>query len=444
MPDVGARDPDEFSADRWPDWSFWKDQPDIPEAYGRGRGGNRGRVVVAAATTLASLTLIARAVDIAHGTGPALLTRLAIGFVACYGLGCPPASWYGPMALRRGRVAIVAVMFLLGAAPAVLLASPYYLTDLTYALAIGLMLLPLRHALLLGLGTVLGQVLWMRLAQGEVAWAQVAILVGVTAALGTVFALNFTIGHLRAAREQVRRLAVNEERERVARDMHDVLGHSLSTMTVKLGLTRRILESTGDVALAVGQVTELETMARTALSDVRATISGYRTLSLDSELAGARLALRAAGVRADLPAATDAVRPELREVFGYVVREAVTNVLRHSDAELCTVRVGPDWVEVTDNGSPAGDAAAGNGLTGLTERMAAVSGTLGHGSAPGGGFRVVARGPGQATPPEPLQPPRSPQLPRSPQPLRPPQPSEKTERPGTEPTGTDPTGNEPT
>ncbi|WP_030912265.1 sensor histidine kinase [Streptomyces sp. NRRL F-5126] len=392
---VGAHDPDEFSAGQWPDWSFWKDRPDSA------RGIGRGRAAVATATALASLTLIARAEDIAHGTAPALLTSLAIGLVACYGVGCMLAPWYGPMALRRGRVAIVAVLFLLGAAPAVLLAAPYYLTDLTYALSIGLMLLPLRRALLLGLATVLAQIVWMRTAQGEVAWAQVAILVGVSAALGTVFALNFTIGHLRAAREQVKRLAVNQERERVARDMHDVLGHSLSTMTVKLGLTRRILESSGDVALAVGEVTELENMARTALSDVRATISNYRTLSLDSELAGARMALRAAGVRADLPAGTGAVRAGLREVFGYVVREAVTNVLRHSDAELCTVRVGPDWVEVTDNGAFTGGASAGNGLTGLTERLAAVSGTLEHGPAPGGGFRVVARGPATATGPAP-------------------------------------------
>ncbi|MCB5908205.1 sensor histidine kinase [Streptomyces pinistramenti] len=397
MTDVGARDPDEFSVDQWPDWNFWKDQPDSP------RAGGRGRVAVTTATALASLTLIARAEDIAHGSQRPLLTSLAIGLVACYGIGCILAPWYGPVALRRGRIAIVAVMFLLGAAPAVLLASPSYLTDLTYALSIGLMLLPLRHALLLGLVTVLGQIVWMRLAQGEVAWAQVAILVGVTAALGTVFALNFTIGHLRAAREQVKRLAVNQERERVARDMHDILGHTLSTMTVKLGLTRRILESSTDLAGAVGQVTELENMARTALSDVRATISDYRTLSLDSELAGARMALRAAGIRADLPAATDTVRAELREVFSYVVREAVTNVLRHSDAELCTVRIGPDRVEVTDNGSSTGGASPGNGLTGLTERLANVSGTLEHGPAPGGGFRVVARGPAPAIPLAPPQ-----------------------------------------
>ncbi|MFE9247474.1 sensor histidine kinase [Streptomyces sp. NPDC007088] len=397
MGDVDARDPDEFSVGQWPDWSFWKNPPDGPRARGR------GRVAVATATALASLTLVARAEDIAHGSTPPWLSSLAIGLLACYVVGCVLAPWYGPVAPRRGRVAIVAAMFLLGAAPAVLLASPSYLTDLTYALAIGLMLLPLRHALLLGLATVLAQILWMCAARGGVAWAQVAVLVGVTAALGTVFALSFTIGHLRAAREQVRRLAVNQERERVARDMHDVLGHSLSTMTVKLGLTRRLLESSGDLALAVGQVTELEGMARTALSDVRATISGYRTLSLDSELAGARVALRAAGVRADLPAATDAVRPGLREVFGYVVREAVTNVLRHSGADVCVVRVGPDWVEVTDNGGSTGGASAGMGLTGLTERLAAVSGTLEHGPAPGGGFRVLARGPAPAVPLAPSQ-----------------------------------------
>ncbi|MEE1749931.1 MULTISPECIES: hypothetical protein [unclassified Streptomyces] len=74
---MGARDPDEFSADRWPGWSFWKGQPDSPGARGR------GRVVVATATAPASLTLIARAVDIAHSTRPPLLTWLAIGLVAC-------------------------------------------------------------------------------------------------------------------------------------------------------------------------------------------------------------------------------------------------------------------------------------------------------------------------------------------------------------------------
>src|SRR6202012_1814570 len=130
--------------------------------------------------------------------------------------------------------------------------------DLTYAIAAGLMLLPLRYSLLLGLVTVLAQIGWMQLADGRVNWALTATLVGVTAALGVVFALVFTIGQLRAARAQVRRLAVDQERERVARDLHDILGHSLSTMTVKLGLTRRILESGRDLGPAMTEVVELE------------------------------------------------------------------------------------------------------------------------------------------------------------------------------------------
>ncbi|MGH8877806.1 MAG: two-component sensor histidine kinase, partial [Stackebrandtia sp.] len=86
---VGAHDPDEFSAGQWPDWSFWKDRPDGPRSY------IRGRVVVALATGLAPLTLIARADEIAHRTTPPLLASLAIGLVACYGIACMPAAWYG-------------------------------------------------------------------------------------------------------------------------------------------------------------------------------------------------------------------------------------------------------------------------------------------------------------------------------------------------------------
>jgi two-component system sensor histidine kinase DesK len=292
---------------------------------------------------------------------------------------------------------LVCTVFVFGSVPALLLASPDYLTDMTYAIAIGLMLLPLRFSLSLGVAVVIGQLGWMWLGEGQVSWGQVAILVGVTAGLGIVFALTFTIGQLRAAREQIARMAVNQERERVARDLHDILGHSLTTMTVKLGLTRRILESTGDVDRAVGEIRGLESLSRQALSDVRATVSDYRTVSLAAEIAGAHVALSAAGVRAELPTATDDVASELQAVFGYVVREAVTNVLRHSDAQRCRIRIGRDWVEIADDGTVPTGAAAGHGLTGLAERLAAVSGTLEHGNAAGGGYRLVARGPAAGT-----------------------------------------------
>jgi two-component system sensor histidine kinase DesK len=380
---VGRRDPEEFSARQWPDWSFLQDR----------QSSSRGRSSFVVVVGAASLFLITRVIEIAGGTSGALRSGVAIAFIACYGLGYLLAAWHGPSASPRNRIAIAVSLFVSGAAPALLLVSPDYLTDLTYAIAIALMVLPLRWSLPFGFAAAIGQITWTRLDYGEVHWGQVATLVGVTAVLGTVLALSFTIGHLRAAREQVRKMAVDQERERVARDLHDILGHSLSTMTVKLGLTRRILESTGDTAAAIAEVAELEDLAHEALSDVRATVSNYRTVTLAAEIAGARMALRAAGVRAELPTAADDVLPELRGVFGYVVREAVTNVLRHSDAQRCSIRLGRDWVEVTDDGSVAAEPKAGHGLTGLAERLAQVSGTLEHGKAPDSGFRVLARGP---------------------------------------------------
>ncbi|WP_371791808.1 histidine kinase [Streptomyces sp. NBC_01471] len=389
MAGVSKRRPDRFSARQWPDWSFWA----------TGEDGGRSRKIIVVANSVSLLLLIPRATEIADSGRNTWLIGAALAALACYGVGYSAALWRGPVASRLSRGVAVAVMFALGAAPALLLGTPDYLTDMTYAVVIGLMLLPLRCSWLLGFAVALLQVVWMRLGDGRVHWGEVALLVGVTAVLGTVFALTFTIGHLRAAREQVRSLAVARERERVARDLHDVLGHSLSTMTVKLGLARRVLEHSGDVDRAVAEIRELESLSRQALSDVRATVSDYRTVSLAAEIAGARVALRAAGVRAELPTAADNVTPELQAVFGYVVREAVTNVLRHSAAEQCGIRLGRDWVEITDDGTGPSGTVAGHGLTGLTERLAAVSGTLTHGERPGGGFRVLARGPAPAARP---------------------------------------------
>ncbi|MGW6276547.1 sensor histidine kinase [Kribbella sp. NPDC055071] len=369
---------DEFTVRQWPDWSFWNSRQ-------RARPLNRSRVIAVTSTGAALLVQVVLTAQLGNPTY-AVLTVL-------YAAVCLLALWHGPLAPRRQRILLVVAMFALGTAPAAILDKPEYLTDLTYAIAIGIMLLPLRYSVPLGLITAATQVTWMQVAQGKVLWGAVATLLGVTAVLGMVVALSFTIGQLRAAREQVRGLAVSEERERVARDLHDVLGHSLSTITVKLGLTRRILETTKDVEAAQQEIRELEALSRQALSDVRATVSDYRTVSLAVELSGARLALRAAGVRADLPSATDDVQPELQAVFGYVVREAVTNVLRHSTAANCVVRLGPDWVEITDDGAVTDAPEPGTGLTGLAERLAAVSGTLEHTVIPTGGFQVRAIGP---------------------------------------------------
>ncbi|MBW0102700.1 histidine kinase [Pseudonocardia sp. KRD291] len=382
-------EPGDFSARRWPEWEFWRDgQPG-------GRLVTRDRVVRLGVNVVALAGLVPRLVDIAEGDhDPVVAAILLVGGVV-YGAGYLFAAWSGPACSHGRRAAIVAALIVLALLPALVLRSPAYMIDCTYAVAIAFMLLPLRYSAAVGAALAAGQIGWMWLT-GRVDPAAVVTLVGVSAVLCTVFALLFTIGHLRAAREQVRRLAVVEERERVARDLHDILGHSLSTMTVKAGLARRLLESAGDVARATVEVREVEDLSREALSDVRATVSGYRTVTLSTEIAGARVALVASGIRADLPVAVDDVAPELREVFGYVVREAVTNVIRHSGATSCRIRIGRDRVTIIDDGGNADEGASrpqGNGLSGLAERLATVSGNLYHGPLPGGGFRVAARAP---------------------------------------------------
>jgi two-component system sensor histidine kinase DesK len=211
-----------------------------------------------------------------------------------------------------------------------------------------------------------------------------------TAGLVTVTQLIRTVNQLRAAQDRIRALAVADERSRLARDLHDVLGHSLTTITVKTGLARRILESGADPERAIAELSDAERLSRQSLTEIRATVSGYRRPSLAAELAGAHEALRAADIAVDLPQAVDDVAQELREPFAYVLREGVTNVIRHSGATRCVVRLGPRCLEIRDDGRPADGVEAGSGLTGLTERMAAVGGRLTAEPLPGKGFRLCA------------------------------------------------------
>ena len=175
---------------------------------------------------------------------------------------------------------------------------------------------------------------------------------------------------LMRARDENAELAVVAERNRFARDLHDILGHSLTVITVKAELAQRLFDVDPDRARA--EVADLERLSRDALSDVRRAVEGYRDLTLPGELARAREALKAAGIEPDLPNSTDEVPTELRELFAWTVREGVTNVIRHSGATRCTVRLGAEGVEVRDDGcGPRQDHRSGHGLEGLRERAAA-------------------------------------------------------------------------
>ena len=151
----------------------------------------------------------------------------------------------------------------------------------------------------------------------------------------------------------------------------------------------------------------MEQLAREALKDVRATASGYREVSLAGELSVAASVLRAAGIRAEIPQAVDGVDPADREIFGYVVREGVTNVVRHSDAQTCRISLGERSIEIRDDGSTVRTTAGeqGSGLRGLTRRIDERGGTVVAGPQPGGGFVLSATlppvGSGSASPPLP-------------------------------------------
>ncbi|MEU4083869.1 sensor histidine kinase [Streptomyces aureus] len=206
---------------------------------------------------------------------------------------------------------------------------------------------------------------------------------------------------LRRARATVAQLAANEERLRLARDLHDLLGHSLSLITLKSELAGRMLPDHPDKAAQ--QVADIEQVSRQALVDVREAVTGYRRLRLAEELAGAQVALTAAEVNADLPAepALDGVPEETESALAWALREAVTNVVRHSGARRCTVELvrrqtldGPVLeLTVEDDGSGGTSGAApGNGLTGLAERLEKAGGSM-EARRLRHGFRLVARGP---------------------------------------------------
>ncbi|KFU78286.1 two-component system, NarL family, sensor histidine kinase DesK [Amycolatopsis lurida] len=269
--------------------------------------------------------------------------------------------------------------------------NPYILI---YATAVLAFTLPPAWAVILDGGALL-LVLAVHLAVGKDDLGDLVAVASITAAMFFMANLVRAVRKLEAANQEIATLAVAGERERLARDLHDILGHSLTTITVKAGLARRILESGKDDSRALQEIREVEGLTRSALSDIRATVSEYREVSLSAEVAGARAALRAAEVDADLPHAVDNVDPALQRTFGYVLREAVTNVIRHSGAKRVKVRFGKTWLEVEDDGE-GGDATAGNGLRGLAERLDAVGGTLTATTPPGGGWLVRAEVPESA------------------------------------------------
>lgn len=321
-------------------------------------------------------------------SGHALAYRVSVLVLLALFCGVYLMVWPSP-----GRAAPAIRWWVALAALGVLLCGllgPGSIGVLVYVLISGAAVLPTNRAFALMWVTMAGMALYTGLSDRGPQWTEIIIFGSITLMMIALMGNVRVIRQLQEAREEVARLAVADERNRMARDLHDVLGHSLTTITVKSALARRLTES-GDAERAAAEITDVERLSRQVLTDVRATVSAQRQATLPAELAGARAVLTAAGIEAVLPQATEDVRAEYQEAFAYVLREAVTNVVRHSGARRCEVRLGPSWVEVCDDGMGAnvGDDG-GSGLIGVRERLGPLGGTLHVGAAPGGGFRLRA------------------------------------------------------
>jgi two-component system, NarL family, sensor histidine kinase DesK len=182
---------------------------------------------------------------------------------------------------------------------------------------------------------------------------------------------------MRLAHEELEHLAKVAERERIARDLHDVLGHTLSLITLKSELARKLVDRDPDRAKQ--EMQDVENASRAALTDVREAIRGYRSDGIFAELARARAALETAGVSVECDTDSVPLSPAQESVLALALREAVTNVVRHADARSCNVILKRKdslcTLEVADDGCGAA-GPEGNGLRGMRERLEALGGSL--------------------------------------------------------------------
>ncbi|MFF4831457.1 sensor histidine kinase [Streptomyces sp. NPDC001315] len=229
-----------------------------------------------------------------------------------------------------------------------------------------------------------------------------------TMVTAAILSLSEAVRELRAAREELARRAVEKERLRFSRDLHDLLGHTLSVIVVKSEAARRLAPR--DMTASLAQIADIESVGRQALTEIREAVTGYRDGSLATELDRARSALTAAGIEPAVRQSGPPLVSQAEALLGWVVREAVTNIVRHSGAARCEIVVSGSeeriQLTVTDDGTgpttrpttgPAPESGGGTGLKGLTERLAAAGGSLSAGPGPRGGFVVRAELPVDTT-----------------------------------------------
>ncbi|MNH72491.1 Sensor histidine kinase DesK [compost metagenome] len=207
---------------------------------------------------------------------------------------------------------------------------------------------------------------------------------------------------LNIAQEEIARLSKNEERQRIARDLHDTLGHTLSLITLKSELAEKLVLKKPEQAIQ--EVKDIQATSRAALKQVRELVSGMNALSIQEELNNTRAILEAAGIGLSLSGEPRKLGapPLVQNILGLCLREAINNVVKHSRADTCSIFLGEDTHEltlsVTDNGPgaeidrPAG-VSSGRGLLGMKERLELIQGTLTYSSVPGKGTTLSVKVP---------------------------------------------------
>ncbi|WP_330270090.1 histidine kinase [Lentzea sp. NBC_00516] len=238
---------------------------------------------------------------------------------------------------------------------------------------------------------------------GLLAYAVAASLVAGLVVYG-LSRLPSLVKQLETARSDLADLAVSQERLRFARDLHDLLGFSLSAITLKVELARKLIGERTDHALR--ELAEILGIAREALTDVRAVASSYRELSLADEIESARSVLTAAGVTATINVNGTELSPRSRTALATVLREGVTNLLRHSEASCCSITIDGDGrmasIDIVNDGAPAETRTdRGSGLANLATRTGAVGGSLLAQSSADGTYRLHAEVPAEPVPAEP-------------------------------------------
>ncbi|HBF82406.1 MAG TPA: histidine kinase [Streptomyces sp.] len=244
---------------------------------------------------------------------------------------------------------------------------------------------------------------------GELAYNTVATVLTGLVVYG-LSRLTGLIGEVQAARDELVRVTLAQERVRFARDLHDLLGFSLSTITLKCELAYCLVRL--DPERAEGEITEIVQMARQASAEVRSVAGSYLQMSLERELPAASSLLRAVGIHAEVRVAAGKVSPAVDSVLATVLREGVTNMLRHSKAQKCVITA--DAVEesvhlvIANDGlrdarqshfaeAPGRAASGGSGLISLAARAAALGGRLDSGERPDGWFQLAVELPARAT-----------------------------------------------